>query len=190
MSLVKNQNVSLTKVAPSLRHSLVGLGWDVRQSPGAAFDLDTSCFMLNGQGMCGKMQDFIFYNNKQSMDGSVMHKGDNLTGMGEGDDEQMSVDLTRVPMDIQKIVFVVSIYEAEQRGQNFGMVQRAFIRIVDEDTRQEVLRYDLTEEACMASCMIFGELYRYNNEWKFKAVGQSIQGGLRAAGQQYGLSLA
>lgn len=190
ISLVKGQNMSLTKTAPNLRRAVIGLGWDVRMSQGAAFDLDTSCFMLNAQNMVGKPQDFIFYNNRQSMDGSVMHRGDNLTGMGEGDDEQITVDLTRIPMDIQRIVFVVSIYEADKRAQNFGMVQRAFIRIVDQESNQEIVRYDLTEEACMMSCMLFGELYRYGNEWKFKALGTPIQNGLAGAGAQFGMQLA
>jgi tellurium resistance protein TerD len=189
ISLVKGQNMSLSKAAPNLRHARIGLGWDVRQSPGEPFDLDTSIFLLNGAGKVRMPQDFIFYNNKQSIDGSVVHHGDNLTGAGEGDDEQMSVDLTRVPPDVQRVVIICSIYEAEQRRQNFGMVQRAFIRIVDQDNNQEVVRYDLTEEACMASIMIFGELYRYGQEWKFKALGTPVQGGLRALGTEYGIAL-
>jgi len=190
ISLVKNQNMSLTKVAPNLRHARIGLGWDVRQSPGAPFDLDTSVFLLNAAGKVRQPLDFVFYNNRQSPDGSVVHAGDNLTGAGEGDDEQIAVDLTRVPPDVQRIVVVCSIYEAEQRQQNFGMVQRAFIRIVDQDTNQEIVRYDLTEEACMFSIMTFGELYRYQNEWKFKALGNGMQGGLRAMGAEFGLALA
>jgi len=190
ISLVKGQNMSITKAAPQLRRALVGLGWDARQTSGAAFDLDASCLLINGQNMIGKPQDLIFYNNKQSMDGSILHHGDNLTGVGEGDDEQVSVELARVPPEVQRIEFVVSIYEAEQRGQNFGMIQRAYIRILDPDTQQEIVRYDLTEEACMWSCMMFGELYRYGNEWKFRALGNGVQGGLKAACAQYGLNLA
>jgi len=190
ISLVKGQNMSITKVAPGMTHALIGLGWDVRQSPGAPFDLDASCFMLNAQNKVSSPQNFIFYNNKQSMDGSILHHGDNLTGAGDGDDEQVSVDLTRVPLDVQSIVFVASIYEAETRGQNFGMVQKAFIRVVDKDANQEIVRYDLSEEACMWNCMIFGELYRHSGEWKFKAHGQGEQGGLRGIGTQYGMQLA
>jgi len=190
ISLVKNQNMSLTKVAPNLRHARIGLGWDVRQTPGAPFDLDTSIFLLNAAGKIRMPQDFIFYNNKQSADGSVVHYGDNLTGAGEGDDEQMAVDLTRVPPDVQRILVVCSIYEAEQRQQNFGMVQRAFIRVVDQDSNIEIVRYDLTEEACMWNTMCFGEIYRYNNEWKFKALGAGSMGGLRGLGSEFGIALA
>jgi len=190
ISLVKGQNMSLTKAAPNLRHARVGLGWDARQTSGAAFDLDASCFLLNAQNQVAAPQNFVFYNNRQSMDGSVIQHGDNLTGVGEGDDEQVSVDLTRVPQDVQRIVFVCSIYEADQRQQNFGMVQRAFIRVVDQDTQQEIVRFDLTEEACMWNCMMFGELYRYGAEWKFKALGNGMQGGLKAVGAQFGMQLA
>jgi len=181
--------MSLTKTAPTLRHAKIGLGWDVRQTPGAPFDLDSSVFLLNGQGRVRQPQDFIFYNNKQSIDGSVIHLGDNLTGAGEGDDEQVTVDLTRVPPDVERIVLVCSIYDAAQRGQNFGMVQRAYIRIVNSDTNQEIVRYDLTEEACMWGVMQFGEIYRYGPEWKFKAIGVGIQGGLQDLGRQFGLNL-
>jgi len=181
--------VSLSKVSPGLMHIRVGLGWDVRQTQGAAFDLDASAFLLKGDGRVRFSQDLIFYNNKQSVDGSVFHNGDNLTGAGEGDDEVLSIDLMRVPPDVQKAVFVVSIYDAVARGQNFGQVSRAFIRVVNADTNQEICRYDLTEEASMDNCMIFGEVYRYGGEWKFRAIGQTIQGGLRACGQMFGLNM-
>jgi len=190
ISLQKGGNMSLSKAAPGLVHASVGLGWDVRTTPGAPFDLDASCFVVNAAGKVRTPQDFIFYNNKQSMDGSIYHHGDNLTGAGEGDDEIISVNLPQIPMDVQKIVFVVSIYEAEQRMQNFGMVQRAFIRVVNSDNSQEIVRFDLTEEASLLNCMIFGELYRYNAEWKFKAVGQGVQGGLRQVGAMFGINLA
>jgi len=189
VSLAKGGNMSLTKANPNLMKVRVGLGWDVRQTGGPAFDLDASCFMLKGDGKVRMAQDLIFYNNKNSIDGSIYHHGDNLTGVGEGDDEIISIDLTRVPLDIQKIVFVVSIYEAEVRQQNFGMVSRAFIRVVDDFSNQEICRYDLTEEASMLNSMIFGEVYRYNNEWKFRAVGQGIQGGLKSIGAMFGLNL-
>jgi len=182
--------MSLTKTAPSLRHAQVGLGWDTQKFAGAAFDLDTSVFLLGADGRVRTPQDFIFYNNKQSIDGSVMHMGDNLTGAGEGDDEQIVLDLTRIPPDVQRVVVVCSIYEADQRRQNFGMVQRAVMRVVDKDTNQEIVRFDLTEEASNFNLMVFGEIYRYGPEWKFKAVGQGMQGGLRAIGGQYGINLA
>jgi len=189
VSLVKGGNLSLSKAVPNLRHITVGLGWDVRQTPGAPFDLDASVFMLKADGRVRMAQDLIFYNNRQSIDGSVYHHGDNLTGAGEGDDEQLSVDLTRVPQEIQKIVCVVSIYEAEARGQNFGMVNRAFIRVVNADNTQEIVRFDLTEEASMFNCMVFGEVYRYNGEWKFRAIGQGVPGGLKACGPMFGISM-
>jgi len=189
VSLAKGGNMSLSKANPNLAKIKIGLGWDVRQTGGPAFDLDASAFLLKGDGKVRMPQDLIFYNNKTSPDGSVYHHGDNLTGAGEGDDEVISVDLMRVPPDIQKIVFVVTIYEAEIRRQNFGMVSRAFIRVVDELTNNEMCRFDLTEEASLLSTMIFGEVYKYGNEWKFRAVGQGIQGGLKALGGMFGLNL-
>lgn len=189
VSLAKGGNMSLTKANPNLTKIRIGLGWDVRQTGGPAFDLDASCFLLKGDGRVRMAQDLIFYNNKTSIDGSVYHHGDNLTGVGEGDDEIISIDLSRVPMEVQKVVFVVSIYEAEMRQQNFGMVSRAFIRVVDDLTNQEMCRFDLTEEASLLNTMIFGEVYRYGNEWKFRAVGQGIQGGLKAIGGMFGLNL-
>lgn len=189
VSLVKGGNMSLSKAVPNLQHVTIGLGWDVRSTPGAPFDLDASIFMLKGDGRVRMPQDLIFYNNLRSIDGSVMHMGDNLTGQGEGDDEQIQVDLLRVPPEIQKIVCVVSIYEAEARGQNFGMVSRAFIRVCNADNKMEIVRFDLTEEASMFNCMVFGELYRYNNEWKFRAIGQGVPGGLRACGPMFGLAM-
>jgi len=189
VSLSKGGNMSLSKAVPNLRQVTIGLGWDVRQTPGAPFDLDASVFLLKADGRVRMAQDLIFYNNLKSVDGSVWHHGDNLTGAGEGDDEQISVDLTRVPPEIQKIVVVVSIYEAEVRQQNFGMVSRAFIRVFNAETNQEIVRYDLTEEASLLSCMIFGELYRYNNEWKFRAIGQGLPGGLKACGPMYGIMM-
>lgn len=189
VSLAKGGNMSLSKANPNLAKIRIGLGWDVRQTGGPAFDLDASAFMLKGDGRVRMSQDLIFYNNKNSVDGSVYHHGDNITGVGEGDDEIVSIDLTRVPMEIQKVVFTCSIYEAEMRQQNFGMVSRAFIRVVDDFTNQEICRFDLTEEASLLNTMIFGEVYRYQNEWKFRAVGQGIQGGLTAIGAMFGLNL-
>jgi len=189
VSLLKGGNMSLSKAVPNLRLVKIGLGWDVRQTPGAPFDLDASVFMLRGDGRVRMPQDFIFYNNLQSVDGAVCHHGDNLTGAGDGDDEEVTVDLTRVPLDIMKIVVVVSIYEAESRQQNFGMVNQAFIRVVNAENTLEIVRFDLTEEASMFSCMVFGELYRYNAEWKFRAIGQGVQGGLKACGPMFGVPM-
>jgi len=189
VSLVKGGNMSLSKAVPNLNRVTVGLGWDVRQTPGAPFDLDASVFLLKADGRVRMPQDLVFYNNLKSIDGSVFHHGDNLTGLGEGDDEQITVELSRVPPEIQKIVCVVSIYEAETRVQNFGMVSRAFIRVVNADNSMEIVRFDLTEEASMFNCMVFGELYRYNNEWKFRAIGQGVPGGLKACGPMFGLAM-
>lgn len=189
VSLQKGGNMSLSKANPNLVKVRIGLGWDVRQTGGPAFDLDASAFLLKADGRVRMSQDLIFYNNKQSVDGSVYHHGDNLTGAGDGDDEVVSIDLTRVPPEIQKIVFTCSIYEAELRQQNFGMVSRAFIRVVDDFTNQEICRFDLSEEASLFNTMIFGEVYRYQTEWKFRAVGQGIQGGLKAIGGMFGLNL-
>jgi len=181
--------MSLSKVAPGLVRAKVGLGWDVRQTTGAAFDLDASVFLLRADGKVRGPQDFIFYNNKVSPDGSVAHQGDNLTGAGEGDDEQIIVELTRVPPDIEKLVFAVSIYEAQNRGQNFGMVNNAFIRVLEATSEQVIVRYDLTEEASLFNAMLLGELYRYGGEWKFRAIGQGFSGGLKQLGGMFGINL-
>lgn len=175
ISLVKGERVSLTKDNPNLDKIHVGLGWDVNASGGADFDLDASVFMLGASGKVENPKNFIFFNNLQSPDGSVKHTGDNLTGEGDGDDESLKVSLSRVPSDIQKLVFVVSIYQARQRRQNFGQVENAFIRIVDETTGAELRRFDLTEDYSHANSVIVGEIYRHNNEWKFNAVGNGVQ---------------
>eukprot|EP01112_Ceratiomyxa_fruticulosa_P020962 TRINITY_DN727_c0_g2_i1.p1 TRINITY_DN727_c0_g2~~TRINITY_DN727_c0_g2_i1.p1 ORF type:complete len:213 (+),score=47.10 TRINITY_DN727_c0_g2_i1:579-1217(+) len=190
VSLQKGGNMSLSKAAPGLTICRVGLGWDVRQTSGAQFDLDASVFLCRADGKVRGPQDFIFYNNLRSPDGSIFHHGDNLTGAGEGDDEQVTIDLSRVPPEIEKLVFAVSIYEADKRQQNFGMVQHAFVRVVRTDgPEQEIVRFDLTEEASMYNCMLFGELYRYSGEWKFRAVGQGFSGGLKQLGDMFGINL-
>jgi len=181
--------MNLTKMVPNLNNVTVGLGWDARQTTGAAFDLDASIFLLKGDDRVRGSRDLIFYNNLQSDDGSVRHQGDNLTGVGEGDDERVDLSLANISPEIQKIVFVVSIYDAEVRQQNFGMVQRAFIRVVNKDNGQEICRYDLSEEASTVSSMVFGEVYRYGSEWKFRAVGQGNQGGLKSLGQRFGVNM-
>jgi len=190
VSLTKGGNLSLTKQAPNLRSVHVGLGWDERSTSGAAFDLDASALMLNASGRIISDSHFVFFNNLASPDGSVKHNGDNLTGAGEGDDESIVVELTSVSSHCEKIVFPVSIYEAEQRGQSFGQVRNAFIRVVDQDGGAELTRYDLSEDASTETAMIFGELYRHSGEWKFRAVGQGYVSGLRGIAQDFGVSVA
>jgi len=188
ISLKKGQKVNLTKDNPGLKKIIVGLGWDVNMfDTGGAFDLDTSAFLLDATGKVTGAQDFVFYGNVNHPSGGVNHHGDNLTGEGAGDDEQIQVDLSKVPAAIIKIAFTVTIYEADTRQQNFGQVNNAFIRIVDETTGQELLRYDLSEDFSIETGVIFGELYRNGNEWKFNAVGSGYQGGLAALCAQYGI---
>ena len=189
ISLNKGGKLSLSKEAPDLKKVLVGLGWDARATDGADFDLDASAFLLDTNGKVRSDADFIFYNQLKSPCGSVQHTGDNRTGAGEGDDEAVMVDLTRVPADVQKITFTVTIHEADQRRQNFGQVGNAFIRLVNAETNIEVARYDLGEDASTETAMIFGELYRHGGEWRFGAVGQGYAGGLAAMCRQYGISI-
>lgn len=189
ISLAKGANISLSKEAPGLTKTLIGLGWDPRATSGTDFDLDASAFLLKEDGKVRSSNDFIFYNQLTSLDGSVEHTGDNRTGEGDGDDEQIKVDLSRVPADVTKVVFTVTIHDAEALRQNFGMVGGAFIRIVDEMTNQEVVRYDLSEDASTETAMVFGEIYRYGTEWKFRAVGQGYMGGLVSMCSQYGVQI-
>lgn len=189
VSLSKGGNVSLSKEAPGLRAVIVGLGWDARTTSGADFDLDASALMLNSSGKIVSDQHFVFFNNLKSPDGSVEHTGDNLTGEGEGDDEQIKVNLASVPADVDKIVFPVSIYDAEGRGQSFGQVRNAFIRIVNQDGNAEIARYDLSEDASTETAMVFGEVYRSGSEWKFRAVGQGYTTGLRGIAQDFGVNV-
>jgi tellurium resistance protein TerD len=189
VSLAKGGNVSLTKEAPGMTDVLVGLGWDARTTTGTDFDLDASAIMLDGSGKVLSDKHFIFFNNTASPDGAVQHTGDNLTGEGDGDDESIKVSLTAVPAEVQKIVFPVSIYEGQSRGQGFGQVRNAFIRIVDQSGGTEIARYDLTEDASTETAMIFGELYRYQGEWKFRAVGQGYASGLRGIALDFGVNV-
>lgn len=189
VSLAKGGNVSLTKEAPNLRSVLVGLGWDERTTSGAAFDLDASALMVNDAGKVLSDAHFVFFNNLTSPDGSVEHTGDNLTGAGEGDDESLRVNLALVPAECTRIVFPVSIYDAENRRQSFGQVRNAFIRVVNSDDDVELTRYDLTEDASSETAMIFGELYRYNGEWKFRAVGQGYNSGLAGIARDFGVNV-
>ena len=188
VSLSKGGNVSLSKTDPSLVRVRIGLGWDTRSTDGQDFDLDGSAFLLTDSGRVRSDNDFIFYNNLRSLDGSVQHTGDNRTGEGDGDDESLIVELNNVPMDVTKVAFIVTIHDAVVRRQSFGQVSNAFMRIVNEDTNVEVARYDLTEDASTETAMIFGELYRHNGEWKFRAVGQGYAGGLGAMCAQYGIN--
>lgn len=189
VSLSKGGNVSLSKEAPGLTNILIGLGWDVRSTDGAAFDLDASCFLLNEGGKVRSDGDFIFYNNLKSADGSVEHTGDNLTGEGDGDDEAVKVDLSRVPADVAKIAVAVTIHDADARRQNFGSVSNAFVRIVDSSNGNEITRYDLTEDSSTETAMIFGEVYRHGGEWKFRAVGQGFAGGLGPLARNFGVNI-
>jgi len=190
VSLKKGQKVSLTKGNPGLAHVVVGLGWDVNQfDTGGDFDLDAAAFMLTDSGRVSSQDDFIFFGNLEHPSGSVKHLGDNLTGAGEGDDEQVKVDLSRVPANITKIAFTVTIYEAEARRQNFGQVNNAFIRIYNEDNGEELLRYDLGEDFSIETAAVFGELYKNGDEWKFNAIGSGYQGGLAALCANFGVEV-
>ncbi|WP_419992740.1 TerD family protein [Streptomyces boninensis] len=189
VSLAKGGNVSLSKEAPGLTAVTVGLGWDVRTTTGADYDLDASALLCNESGKVASDRDFVFYNNLTSPDGSVEHTGDNLTGEGEGDDESIHVNLAGVPAGIAKIAFPVSIHDAEARNQSFGQVSNAFIRVVNRADNRELARYDLSEDASTETAMVFGELYRHGAEWKFRAVGQGYASGLRGIAQDYGVNV-
>lgn len=191
INLSKGQKVDLTKGNPGLKHLLVGLGWDVNQYDGGAdFDLDAAVFLLGENGKVQKQEDFVFYGNLKHESESVIHMGDNLTGEGDGDDEQVQVDLSKVPANVSKVAFTVTIYDSDVRRQNFGQVSNAYIRIVDEDTNQEVIRYDLGEDFSIETAVVVGELYRHNGEWKFNAIGSGFQGGLAALCANYGIEVA
>jgi tellurium resistance protein TerD len=189
ISLSKGGNVSLSKTDPSLKNVIVGLGWDARPTDGADFDLDASAFMVKEDGKVRSDSDFIFYNQTKSTCGSVAHTGDNRTGAGDGDDEALVVLLDKVPADVQRVVFCVTIHDADMRKQNFGQVNHAYVRVVNKDSNNEVARYDLSEDASIETAMIFGEIYRHSGEWKFKAVGQGYAGGLAALAKQYGINV-
>ena len=189
VSLSKGGNVSLSKEAPGLTNIVIGLGWDTRSTDGSDFDLDASMFVLKEDNKVRSDSDFIFYNNRTGADGAVEHLGDNLTGEGEGDDEQIKVNLNAVPQDVANLAVGVTIHEAETRRQNFGMVSNAFIRVVNGADNSEIARYDLSEDASTETAMVFGEVYRRGSEWKFKAVGQGFQGGLGPLARNYGVNV-
>jgi tellurium resistance protein TerD len=189
VSLSKGGNVSLTKIAPGLTAVSVGLGWDLRTTTGTDFDLDASALLCGADGKVIDDAHFVFFNNLTSPDGSVEHTGDNLTGEGEGDDELIHVNLAGTSPQVQRVVFPVSIYEGAARGQSFGQVSNAFIRVIDRSNGSELARYDLTEDASTETAMIFGELYRHNNEWKFRAVGQGYASGLSGIAKDFGVNV-
>ncbi|HBO6306284.1 MULTISPECIES: TerD family protein [Pseudomonas] len=189
VSLSKGSNVSLSKEAPGLSEVIVGLGWDPRVTDGTEFDLDASIFVTGESGKVLNDASFIFYNNKKSQDGSVEHLGDNRSGQGDGDDEQVNVKLTGLAADVKKLVFAVTIHEAEARKQSFGQVSNAYIRVLNKADGKEIARYDLSEDASTETAMIFGELYRHNDEFKFKAIGQGFAGGLKPLAEAHGVSI-
>lgn len=191
INLSKGQRVDLTKGNPKLKNIMVGLGWDVNSfDSGADFDLDAAAFLLGANGKCPTEKEFVFYGNLKHVSGAVNHMGDNLTGEGDGDDEQIQIDLSKVPANIERIAFTVTIYDAETRHQNFGQVANSFIRLVDETTQTELIHYDLGEDFSIETAIVVGELYRNNGEWKFNAIGSGFQGGLAALCGHYGIEVA
>ena len=190
INLSKGQKVSLTKDNPGLKKVVVGLGWDTNAfDTGGDFDLDTAAFCLTESGKVSRQEDFVFYGNLKHPSGGIEHLGDNLTGAGDGDDEQVRIDLSLVPENIVKIAFTVTIYDAETRRQNFGQVNNAFIRIYNEETGEEMLKYDLGEDFSIETAAVFGELYKNNGEWKFNAIGSGYQGGLAALCANFGVQV-
>ena len=191
INLAKGQKVDLTKGNPSLKNIMVGLGWDVNAfDSGADFDLDAAAFMVGSNGKCPTEKEFVFYGNLEHTSGAIKHMGDNLTGAGDGDDEQIQVDLTKIPANVEKVAFTVTIYDAEVRRQTFGQVSNAFIHIIDEATGTELIRYDLGEDFSIETAVVVGELYRHGGEWKFNAIGSGFQGGLAALCAHYGIETA
>ncbi|WP_026477775.1 TerD family protein [Alkaliphilus transvaalensis] len=190
INLSKGQKIDLTKGSPNLSKIIVGLGWDTNKySGGYDFDLDASAFIVRENGKALNEDDFVFYNNLQGAGGSVIHTGDNLTGEGEGDDEEVKIDFSKVPSYVDRIAITVTIHDAIQRAQNFGQVSNAYVRVVNEETNQEILRYDLAEEFSIETALVVCEIYRYNNEWRFSAIGSGFQGGLAALCNNYGLQV-
>ena len=190
ITLSKGQKVSLTKGNPGLKHIVVGLGWDTNKYDGGFdFDLDSAAFLLDENGKVNADTDFVFYNNLKHSSGAVEHLGDNLTGEGDGDDEQVKVDLSLVPQNISKIAFTVTIHEALERRQNFGQVSNSYVRVIDEDTNQELLNYELGEDFSIETAIVVCEIYRHNGEWKFNALGSGFKGGLEALCKNFGVNI-
>ncbi len=190
LTLTKGSNLSLTKSAPGLTKAVVGLGWDPRTTTGEPFDLDASALLVAADGKVRSSADFIFYNQPAAADGSVSHLGDNRSGEGAGDDEQILIDLSLVAADVERVVIVVSIDQGEARGQNFGQVRSAYCRVVNQTDDKEIVRYDLSEDAAPETSMIFAEVYRNNGDWKFKAVGQGYATGLAGIATDFGVDLS
>ncbi|MDP1509989.1 TerD family protein [Paenibacillus sp. CMAA1739] len=189
INLSKGQKIDLTKTNPGLSKITVGLGWDTNKYDGGKdFDLDVSVFLANADGKVETEKNFVFFNNPQNENGSVVHTGDNRTGEGDGDDEQIKVDLNNVPANVEKIAFTITIYEAQERSQNFGQVSRAYARIVNEANNEELVRFDLGEDFSIETGVVVGELYRHNGEWKFNAIGSGYQDGLAGLTRDYGLA--
>ncbi|KON87505.1 chemical-damaging agent resistance protein C [Sporosarcina globispora] len=190
VSLSKGQKVDLTKTNPGMTKVIVGLGWDTNKYDGGNdFDLDSSVFLLGDTGKVTSEIDFVFYNNTTGANGSVVHTGDNRTGEGDGDDEQVKIDLANVPANIQRITFTITIHDGETRNQNFGQVSNSYVRILNEETGEELIRYDLGEDFSIETALVVGELYRHNGEWKFSAIGSGYQGGLAALAKDFGLQV-
>lgn len=189
ISLTKGGNVNLSKEAPGMTKTTLGLGWNPRVTDGQGFDLDAIAFLIAESGKVRADNDFIFFNNLKSSDGSVTHNGDNRTGEGDGDDETLSVDLSKVPADVAKIIFAVTIYDGQARNQNFGQVGDAYIRVVNDGNGSEIARFDLSEDGSTETAMVFGELYKHSGEWKFRAIGQGFAGGLGPLAASYGVSV-
>lgn len=189
ISLTKGGNVNLSKEAPGIQQTTIGLGWNPRATDGQAFDLDAIAFLVGENGKVRADNDFIFFNNLKSSDGSVVHQGDNRTGEGDGDDEKLTVDLSKVPADVARVIFAATIYDGSGRNQNFGQVSNAYIRVVNNAGGSEIARYDLSEDGSTETAMIFGELYKNNGEWKFRAIGQGFAGGLGPLAASYGVAV-
>ena len=190
ISLQKGAKVDLTKGNPGLSKLIVGLGWDTNKYDGGAdFDLDAAAFLLGGNGKVVSDTDFVFYNNLNHSSGAVVHQGDNLTGDGEGDDEQIKIDLAKIPASYDKVDFTVTIHDAEARKQNFGQVSNSFIRIVNELDGNELMRFDLGEDFSVETAVIVAELYRNGAEWKFNAIGSGFKGGLSALCKNFGVKV-
>lgn len=189
VSLTKGGNVSLSKEAPGMKAAMIGLGWDARSTDGQAFDLDGVVFILGANGKVRSDADFVFYNNAQGAGGAVQHQGDNRTGAGEGDDERILMNLEGIPADVDKVVIAATIHEGESRRQNFGQVNNAYMRVINAEGGAEIARYDLSEDASTEAAMIFGEIYKRNGEWKFRAVGQGYAGGLGPLARSFGVDV-
>ncbi len=188
VNLSKGQKVDLTKTNPGLTKIMVGLGWDINKYDGGSeFDLDAAAFLLGADGRASSEADFVFYNNKEHASGSVVHMGDNKTGEGEGDDEVINIDLSAVPANVDKIDFTVTIFEADERNQNFGQVNNAYIRILNQENGEELIHFDLGEDFSIETAVVVAELYRHNGEWKFNAIGSGFSGGLAALCRNFGL---